>query len=219
MHTGLYRGAFRHEFFQRDNEDLCLCIGHKHKSPHKVGQQQQGSTSSEGRSIRSPHSSPIHAGMQSCVSTVMQQDRGWMSGFNAASLSTHIYPITRSALDADFSGTGCGGTKAMGAAQLQQLVFQSQPHLLSHQQPQNPLDQNNKQLKLNSGGIDAMVRSLTEIPSNAQKDNQDGSQYCESQTQLSHQHQLSNNGRSTARSLDLLFEPRTIEEMIQRRNC
>ena len=139
---------------------------------------------------------------------------------NSVSLSSQIYPIVhyspnmvRSVKDGNRKGNGAEGAQmTMNCyTQSQQLSIlqKQQSHLYYQSQPQNPYDfnnnnNNNTDAELTSDCIEALLMSLKDTPNESQT------------TMLSRatQEDASRPDGENGSNLDLLLEPRPIEEMV-----
>eukprot|EP00529_Nitzschia_sp_RCC80_P023266 CAMPEP_0113470386 /NCGR_PEP_ID=MMETSP0014_2-20120614/16414_1 /TAXON_ID=2857 /ORGANISM="Nitzschia sp." /LENGTH=458 /DNA_ID=CAMNT_0000362945 /DNA_START=294 /DNA_END=1670 /DNA_ORIENTATION=- /assembly_acc=CAM_ASM_000159 len=253
VQTGPNRGAFYHAMFQRDNESLCLSMGHKHRGSASAAvikdnrQQLLGSNPSHHSSSTLTHChlppppSPqmtrknfthnrifgTRDGYSNPISMpVMQQDHIAAPAFhNSVSLSTQIYPIVHSSPNVA-RGVQGGNGKGNGAEGVQMMMdcfTQSQQQLMliqkqqprqyyqsqSPQQPQNPFilnnnNNNNTDSELTPDCIEALLMSLKDIPNESQP------------TTHTPQEEASRpDGENELCNLDLLLEPRPIEEMAQ----
>mmetsp|Transcript_39799 Transcript_39799/g.96043 ORF Transcript_39799/g.96043 Transcript_39799/m.96043 type:complete len:468 (-) Transcript_39799:1701-3104(-) len=165
VHTGPNRGAFYHEMFHRDNESLCLSMGHKHRGSAGAAaikdsrQQLLGSNPSPRHSSSSlthchlPPPPPPQMTTKNSTHNrtrdeysnpipmpVMQQDHIAAPAFhNSVSLSTQIYPIVHSSPSVA-RGVKGGNGKWNGAEDVQMTMdcftqSQQQLMLIQKQQP------------------------------------------------------------------------------------
>ena len=166
VHTGPHRGAFCHEMFQRDNESLCLSMGHKHRGSTSAaaikdnGRQLLGSSNLPHLSSRSTHGhlplpppppqmmtsapTPNHVfstrgkyNINPISTSMMQPDHVAVPSFhNSVSLSTQIYPIVHSSPKLARDGNGTGNE----TESVQQMMMNSftQPQQQMFLQKQRP---------------------------------------------------------------------------------
>ena len=251
VHAGPHRGAFCHEMFQRDNESLCLSMGHKHRGSAS------GAAIKDNRRQLLASSDLLHWPSSSTHShlplpppppqmmtsnptqkhffgtrgeynnnpisiPMIQPSRVAEPSFhNSVSLSTQIYPIVHASpyVAGDGNGTGNGAESVQQMTMnsftqpQQQLFLQKQRPYQSYQSqslqhPQNPLELNNNNnnitdSELTSDCIEALLMSLKDTPNESQT------------TTHVPQEEANRSDGKDGNNLDLLLEPRPIEEMVQ----